>query len=158
MTLGSYLKSGFDDISDVKLLVCVKSIGPKKKITRKKDGEEVDLADVLLFDHTEEVRLKLWGEIIDSAKEWHVGKTVLLISNPSYTLGFTNKGDLGIKQSTMVEVEPDFPYATWLKKYAARLTKKESPVVEFPQEFWDGITQEKGIDTVLFTFADIAEQ
>ncbi|RFU33351.1 Acting on ester bonds protein, partial [Scytalidium lignicola] len=157
MTLDSFIKSGFDDIPDVKLLVCVKSIGPRKKIT-KKDGGEVDLAEILLFDHTEEVRLKLWGEMIESAKEWQAGKTILLLSNPSYTIGFAKKGDLGIKQSTMVEVEPDFPDAVWLRKYAARLRKKESLAVKFPQEFWDGVVKKQGIDMVLFNLADIAEE
>ncbi|KAH8808026.1 hypothetical protein F5884DRAFT_881648 [Xylogone sp. PMI_703] len=157
MILDTYLKSGFEDVPDVKLLICVKSIGPRKKITRK-DGGETELAEVLLFDHTEEIRLKLWGEMIDSAKEWQAGKTVLLISNPSYAVGFGKRGDLGIKQATMVEVEPDFPDAVWLRRYAARLRKKESFVVEFPKAFWDEVVGTKGVDTVLYSLADVAEE
>jgi ssDNA-binding replication factor A large subunit len=88
-------------------LVCVKSIGGKKKISRKDGGGESELAEVMLFDHTGEVRLTVWNEMIESAKSWKPGETVLLISNPGYRVGFNGKGNLAIIGGTMVDVQPE---------------------------------------------------
>jgi hypothetical protein len=156
MTLDSYISSGHDGVAGVKILVCIKSIGARKRITTKK-GAERDLAEIILFDHTAEARCTLWGELIDSAKEWQPGKTILLISNPGYRVGYLGKGNIGIQHSTMIDINPEFPDAHWLRKYAAGLTKRESLCLEFPEDIWDVEAAEHGIYRNLYTLAEIDE-
>ncbi|KAG0652657.1 hypothetical protein D0Z07_0242 [Hyphodiscus hymeniophilus] len=159
ITLDSYLGSGgHDGVVGVKILVCVKSIGPKKRIS-KKTGGECDLAEVMLFDNTGDIRWTLWGETIESAKDWQPGKTILLISNPGYRVeAHSQKGSIGVQQATMVDVDPEFPDAEWLRKFAVGVTKKESLCVEFPGDVFnedviDGA--EYGVNRIMFRLAEI---
>jgi len=154
MTLDNYLSSGHDGVTGVKILVCAKSIGGKKKISRKDGGGEMELADVVLFDHTGEVRLTVWNEIIESAKCWKPAETVLLISNPGYRVGFNGKGNLAIIAGTMVDVEPEGADAEWLRKFAAGLTKKESLCLTVSEE-WDVEACEYGVNRMFFTLAEL---
>jgi hypothetical protein len=159
MTLDSYLGSGgHDGVIGAKILVCVKSIGAKKRISRKTGGES-DLAEVKLFDNTGDIRWTLWGEIIESAKDWQPGKTILLISNPGYRVEmYSGKGSVGIQQGTMVDVDPEFPDAEWLRKFALGLTKKESLCAEFPEELFDEDVvegAEYGVNRIMFRLAEI---
>ncbi|RDW71597.1 hypothetical protein BP6252_08160 [Coleophoma cylindrospora] len=156
MSLESYLTSGHDGVTGVKILVCVKSIGARKKLA-KKGGGECELAEVMLFDHTAEAKLKLWGEMIDSAQDWMPSETILLISNPGFRAEYGGKGSVGIQMRTMVDVDPQFPDAKWLRGYAARLTKKESLGTEFPEGVFDVDAAEHGINKILFTIADVDE-
>jgi hypothetical protein len=161
MTLDSYLSSGgHDGVIGAKILVCVKSIGAKKKIT-KKGGGESELVEVHLFDNTGEVRWTLWGDMIESAKEWQPSKTILLISNPGYRVeAYSGKGSIGMQRATMVDVEPEMKDAEWLRKYALGLTKKESLCVEFPDDLWDEDVvegAEYGVNRILFRLAEIDE-
>jgi hypothetical protein len=159
MTIDSYLGSGgHDGVVGAKILVCVKSIGAKKRISKKTGGES-DLAEVKLFDNTGEIRWTLWGEAIESAKDWQPGETILLISNPGYRVElYSGKGSIGFQHGTMVDVDPDFPDAEWLRKFAVRLTKKESLCVEFPEDVFtedviDGA--EYGLNRIMFRLAEI---
>jgi len=154
MTLDTWLKGGHDGVTGAKILVCVKSLGGRKTI-RKKDGGESDLADVGLFDHTGEVRMTLWNSQIDSCKDWQPGTTILLLSNPGYKLQFSGKGSVGIIHQTMIDIEPDFPDADWLRKYAAGLMKKESLNVAWPVGVWDVEAAEYGVVRMLFTLAEL---
>lgn len=156
MSLESYLASGHDDVTGAKILVCVKSIGGRKKIT-KKDGGECELAEVMLFDHTTDIKLKLWGEMIESSKEWIPSQTILLVSEPDFRVEYSSKGSLGIWMHTMVEIDPDFPDAHWLRDYAARLTKKEGLGIDFPEGIFDIDKAEHGNCRILFNIADIDE-
>lgn len=156
MTVESYLNGGYDGVSGVKLLVCVKSISARKKITRKSGGE-CDLATVLLLDHTGEMRWTIWNEVIDSAKEWQPGKTILLISNPGYKVEYSGKGSVGIMHRTLVDVDPEFQGAEWLGRYVASLMKRESLCLEFPEGLWDVDAAEYGANVILFTLAEIDE-
>lgn len=158
MTLDSYIGSGgHDGVTGVKLLVCVKSIGAKKRISKKAGGES-DLADVILFDHTGDVKITLWNDVIESAKEWQAGKTILLISNPGWIVSqFSAKGKLGITRGAMIEVDPEFADGEWLRKYASGLTKKEAVCVEFPREVWDLEATKSSPVRILFTLRDIDE-
>jgi hypothetical protein len=154
VTLNSYLTSGHDGVRGVKILVCVKSIGQKKHIN-KKGGGECDLIDILLFDHTAELRMTLWNDIIESTKDWQAGKTILLITNPGYRVGFSGKGNIGVQYGTMIEVDPEFPDAHWLRKQAVGMTKRESLCLEFPEDIWDLEAAEYGVQIMLFTFASL---
>jgi hypothetical protein len=156
MTIQSYLGSGHDGVVGAKLLVCVKSIGARKRITTK-SGKECDLSDLWLFDNTGEVKWTVWNEMIDSVKGWEPGKTILLITNPGYRLDFSQKGSVSIQQSTMIDVDPGFPDAEWLRKHAVGLTKKESIALEFPEGVWDVEAAEHGVNRILFTLAEIDE-
>jgi hypothetical protein len=155
MAVKSYLDTGHDGVTGAKLLVCVKSIGSKKKISRKDGGGEYELADVVLFDHTGEVRLTVWNEIIESAKCWKAGETVLLISNPGYRVRGNGKGELGITACTMVDVEPEGQDADWLRQFAVGLTRKESLCFNVPEGVWDIEACEYGVTRMLFTLAGL---
>ncbi|KAF7914941.1 hypothetical protein BELL_0327g00060 [Botrytis elliptica] len=159
MTLEAYLTGGYDGVLDVKLLVCVKSIGAKKKIV-KKDGGESDLIEVILFDHTGETKMKCWSDLIESVKEWIPGKTILLVSNPMHKLDYGGKGIICWGRNTMVDVEPEFADANWLRKWANGLMRKESIGVEFPSEVWGEEDIEEAIygpRTALFGLRDVEE-
>ncbi|TVY82070.1 Meiosis-specific with OB domain-containing protein [Lachnellula suecica] len=154
MNLDSYVGGGHDGVNGAKILVCVKSIGARKKITKKKGGE-CDLAEVLLFDHTGEVRMAVWDDMIESAKEWQPGQTILLISNPGFRVEYSGKGSIGMVRQTMIDIEPDFPDADWLRKHAASLTKKEGLCLEFPEDVWDVEAAEYGAYRPLYTLAEL---
>jgi hypothetical protein len=156
MALDSYTSSGHDGVVGAKILVCVKSIGARKKITTK-SGAERELAEVLLFDHTGEVRWTLWSELIESSKAWQPGKTILLFSNPGYRVQYSGKGSVAVQQSTMIDVDPDFPDADWLRKYAEGLTKRESLCLEFPEGVWDVDAAEYGVYRTLYSLAEVDE-
>jgi hypothetical protein len=154
MTLASYLAGGHDGVSGVKILVCVKSIGQEKKLARKQGGENV-LCDVLAFDHTNEVRLTLWNEIIPSIKTWKPNHTILLISNPGFRVAPTGKGSIGITKGTMVEIDPEFADADWLREYAGSVRQKESLCLRFPEGVWDVEAAERGVNRMFFTIAEL---
>lgn len=156
MTLNSYISGGHDGTIDAKILVCVKSIGARKRITMKNRTER-ELAEIFIFDHTGEVRWTLWEGLIESAKEWLPGKTILLISNPGYQMLPSGKGCLRLQRSTLVDVDPDFPDANWLKKYAEDLIKRESLCLEFPEGIWDVEAAEYGLYRTLYTLAEVDE-
>ena len=118
---------------------------------------EKDLCEVMLFDHTGEVKFSLWGELYEAAKEWQPSVTVLLISNPQFKLDYGGKGAVSVLHSTMVESNPDFPDAEWLRKYAVGRTKKESLCLEFPRGVFDVDAAVYGIYRTFFTLAEVDE-
>lgn len=155
MSVDSWLKGGYDGVKGVKLLVCVKSIGATKKLTIAKTGNECELMDVIVFDDTAEVRMTFWNELIESAREWVPGVTVLLVSSPGYKLGYANKGCITIQYNTMIDVEPRFDGAEWLRRHATSLTKKESLILDIPEDVWDADAAANGIVRIFFTLAEL---
>ena len=109
----------------------------------------------MVFDHTGEVRLTVWNEIIESAKCWKAGETVLLISNPGYRVRGNGKGELGITACTMVDVEPEGQDADWLRQFTTGLTRKESLCLKVPEGVWDIEACEYGVTRMLFTLAGL---
>jgi hypothetical protein len=67
MTLKSFLASGFD-LGEGKVLVCVRSVGPRRTIHPKKREGTIDLVEVGIYDDTANGVLKLWEDKIPSAK------------------------------------------------------------------------------------------
>jgi len=155
VTVSSYATSGgHDGVVGAKILVCVKSIGAKKCIVNK-TGVESNLVEVWLFDHTGEIRWSVWNDLIDSAKEWQPGKTILLISNPGFKIGYPGIGSIRITRDTFIDVDPQYPDAEWLSKYAEGRTKTESMHQEFPEGVWDIEAAEYGANVILFTLAGL---
>lgn len=64
---------------------------------------------------------------------------------------------MAVAHQTMIDVEPDFPDAEWLRKYAAGLMKKESlsSSVVWPEGVWDVDAAEYGVVRMLFTLAEL---
>lgn len=159
MTLKSFIDGGYE-IKDGKVLGCVKSIGPTRKFISKK-GNISDLTEVIIFDDTADIILKLWGSYYLSAKEWTPSRTILLLTNPAFRLEYRGGCSLGVSHATMVNLDPDFPDADWLRKYATSLNKKESVDQTFPNDLWDvggtaGLAM-SGDKRILFTIADVDE-
>ena len=156
MTLKTFLGGG-NEIAEANVLVCVRSIGPRKTIN-KQDRETADLVEITVFDETESCRLTLWEDKIASAKSWQPGRTILLLTDPKLRI-FDLKGvqpEISIGFGTLVDVDPVFPDADWLRQMAANLTKKESVSIPFPETIWDAelVT---GSQT-LFTIADVDQR
>jgi hypothetical protein len=129
MTLGNFTNGGHD-VPQFCLLLCVKGVSPRKKITNAK-GSTVDLVNVLLFDETQEASLTLWGAMSYSAALWTPSETVLMISNPGWKMG--NKDvRLSVTGSTIIDVNPTIEDAEWLRGFASRLTTREHINPEFP--------------------------
>jgi hypothetical protein len=153
MTVKSFLDGG-NEILGAKILVCVKSINPQKTITTKKGLISV-LTEVVLFDDTSSITLKLWGDLGLSAKDWKPSETILLIFHPSYRTEFRGGISIGLTQSSMVDIDPEFPDAKWLRRYAAELSRAESVCQKFPEGFWDVDAAVNGSLRVFFNIADI---
>jgi hypothetical protein len=155
MTLKSFIDGG-NEIPESKILVCVKSIGAKKIITRV-DGVKAALLEVAVFDETAEIVLKLWGDATLSAQDWKPGSTTLLFSSPGFRVEPHRHGTLGLMHHTFVDIDPDFADAQWLRNYAASLRRKKGVKQEFPEGIWDVDVAVNGIHRVLFTIADVDE-
>ncbi|KAL9045884.1 MAG: hypothetical protein Q9214_001151 [Letrouitia sp. 1 TL-2023] len=141
MTLKNLITRGYE-IADVKVLVCVKSIGERKlrkcssnfayqiksdayckrAVTTKKETK-AELVNVVVFDETFATILSLWGQVAASAASWEAAYTTLLISSPGLKSG--NKPAIQITPRTQVDIDPLMADVDWLRKYAQRLTRKE---------------------------------
>jgi hypothetical protein len=154
MSLDSWVNGGHD-VGGSKILVCVRSIGRKKHF-EKKDGGTCELIDMMVFDHTASISLTIWNRMIDGIADWQPGNTILLISNPAYKQAYEGKqGNISILHQTLIDVNPAFSDADWLRKYAVGLTKKESLCLEFPEDTWDIEAAEYGVCRNLFTIAEL---
>lgn len=144
-----------DDLPESRVLVFVKSIGSEKTITTKK-GDTVKLQEVLVCDETAAATLKLWNEANISARDWRPSTTVLLISSPRVR-SEGRRANIGLAPETMVDVDPDFPDAHWLRRYAVAQTRSENVSQVFPDEVWDIKTAVEAPVRILFTIADLDE-
>ncbi|KAI2630108.1 hypothetical protein GGS21DRAFT_545219 [Xylaria nigripes] len=163
MTMKSFLASGYD-FAEGKILVCVRSIGPRRTIHPKTREGTLDLVEVGIYDDTAHCMLKLWEDKIPSAKSWIPNQTILLISRPSCRINdHTNRqgviqAEVGIGYSSMVDVDPDFPEAAWLRNKIQDMAKKESIVMPFPEDIWDLQRAMYGPGRVLYTLAELENQ
>ncbi|KAK3684730.1 hypothetical protein B0T22DRAFT_196272 [Podospora appendiculata] len=157
MNLKAYMAAGYDSISEARLLVCVSSVGPRKSFKSDKIQGNFNVVEVLVFDETADCIMKLWEDKVGSAKAWIPNKTTLLITSPSFSppTKKASKGELGIGISTMIDVDPAFPDADWLHRFAASRMKQESVYIPFPTGIWDVEEAINGFDGALFTLADI---
>ncbi|KAF9700717.1 hypothetical protein EKO04_001890 [Ascochyta lentis] len=128
MTLRSFTDGGYD-VDEPKLLVCVKSIGARKRYINR-NGTTSELLTLGIFDHTADASLTLYSGLCDSASSLQPSKTVLLISNPGWRIEKTAK--LSLNANTRVDIDPDVGDACRLRTLAQRLTKKEHVNPAFP--------------------------
>jgi len=182
MTLKNFSEAG-SDVKDATIVVCVKSIGPRKKCTSSpppyrfqspdtysittaerdgvlvttKKGKPAEKVDVKVFDDTYEATLTLWGCVATSAATWKPSHTILLISNPG--LNVDGRVWLGLKPSTQVDVDPCMEDAEWLREYAHRLVQKNHVNEPFPQggEPGEVFARRSGLIETVFDMEGYAE-
>ncbi|KAI0812113.1 hypothetical protein GGR55DRAFT_612914 [Xylaria sp. FL0064] len=159
MTLKSFLSGGYE-IGAGKIMVCMRSVGPRRNIASKRREAGLSLVEVGIYDDTAHCVLKLWQEKTPSAKSWIPNKTVLLISQPSCNLnGGTNYGaEIGIGYSSMVDVNPDFPEAVWLRNKIQDMARKESVIIPYPADSWHLELAMYGPHRTLYTLAELEDQ
>ena len=151
MTLKSFFEGGHE-LADGRILVCVKSIGGRKKckycpastpkdelvqeadfalLVVTKKGKEAERVDVNVFDDTADAKLTLWGPLCSSPAYWKTSYTILLITRP----GLYGEGRplLSLTNNTHVDVDPCMTDAYWLRGHAQRLTRREHVNPPFPE-------------------------
>ncbi|KAF1971037.1 hypothetical protein BU23DRAFT_537230 [Bimuria novae-zelandiae CBS 107.79] len=153
MTLRNFTDGGFD-VDDCKLLVCVKSIGARKKFTNK-NGTTSDLISIGIFDNTADGYLTLYGSVSESASTWQPSHTVLLIANPGWRIDRTAK--LSLNANTHLHVNPNMADARYVRALAQRLTKKEHVNPPFPSDVFDAKGAENAEVKALFKLREIDE-
>lgn len=134
MTLADFVAGGHD-VRDARVLVCVKSVGAAKRVTpRNGTRPPTSCQTVQLFDSTHAAAsLTLWGVAISSASAWQPSHTVLLLTAPGCrTSGASSTTYISLTSSTLVDVDPTIPDTTWLRAFAARLTRREDVNPPFP--------------------------
>ncbi|KAJ5024156.1 hypothetical protein PSV08DRAFT_184774 [Bipolaris maydis] len=157
MTLKNFMDGGYD-IDEPKLLVCVRSIGAKKKcmlttLDMNRNGTTSELISLGIFDDTVDGLLTLYSSMCDSASLFTPFTTILLISNPSWRIDKTAK--LTITSGSRVDIDPDMGDARRLRAMAQRLTKREhvNPLFTIPQTAIQSF--ENAAIKALYTLADI---
>ncbi|OCK79378.1 hypothetical protein K432DRAFT_299970 [Lepidopterella palustris CBS 459.81] len=153
MTLKNFIDGGYD-VVDARILVCVKSIGARKKFTDK-NGILSEAINIGVFDDTAEGTLTLWGSSTASATPWQPSQTVLLISNPGWRID--RKAWISLTANTHVEVDPCIADAVWLRSFAQRLTKREHINPPYPEGVFDTESAQTSPVRVLYRLADIDE-
>ncbi|KAI0386717.1 hypothetical protein F5Y04DRAFT_288591 [Hypomontagnella monticulosa] len=156
MTLKSFLSTGYD-MGEGKILVCVRSVGPRRTVRSKKRQCDLDMIDVGVFDDTATSVLKLWEDKVPSAKGWIPNQTILLISKPTCRASGASS-ELGIGHNSMIDVDPEFPDADWLRSKVKSMSKKQSVYIPFPTDDWDIEAAIHGPGRTLFTIADVEDQ
>ncbi|KAI0908579.1 hypothetical protein F4824DRAFT_512433 [Ustulina deusta] len=159
MTLKSFLSGGYE-LGTGKVLVCVRSVGPRRSVASKKREASLSLIEVGIYDDTAHCVLKLWQEKIPSAKAWVPNQTVLLVSQPSCSLndGANRHAEIGIGYSSMVDINPDYPEARWLRKKIQEMAKRESVIIPYPGDNWDLQLAMHGPNRTLYTLAELEDQ
>ncbi|KAK3403012.1 hypothetical protein B0T20DRAFT_474813 [Sordaria brevicollis] len=151
-------KRGDDDLTRV--LVCISSVGPRKTLKSNNKSGTLELVEVHVCDETQHCVLKLWNDQITSARTWAAGQTILLITNPKFyprKKANENPG-LGIAMNSIVDVDPEFLDAHWLRRMAENQTKRERVCMPFPDGAWDIEDAINGPNRVLYTLADVDEK
>ncbi|EME50016.1 hypothetical protein DOTSEDRAFT_164931 [Dothistroma septosporum NZE10] len=171
MTLQNFIDGGYD-VTDAKILVVVKSIGAKKRITRK-DESVTENISLHVHDDTAEAVLGLWGtsafspfssdtsgdktdsEAAYTSRGWKAGETVLLVQGPGWKIG--SKTYLNLTAASIVDVDPSLPDAEWLRRWSTRQRSREAINPSFPEDIFDFDAVTTGPVRCLFTLADLDE-
>ncbi|KAJ0162411.1 hypothetical protein CTA2_4611 [Colletotrichum tanaceti] len=159
MTLGQYLKTGHE-IQGARILVCVENVGARKLIMIQDRTREVGLLEVTVFDDTASCVLTLWEDKSDSAKLWKPSETMLLLTSPKLvpsreTKPMPRSAGITLNYNTLVDVDPDFQDAKWLREWVKNRVKKEDEYLPFPKGVWDADQAVHGPFRPLFTLAEV---
>ncbi|KAK0258735.1 hypothetical protein B0A54_15304 [Friedmanniomyces endolithicus] len=171
MTLQNFIDGGYD-VPDARILVVVKSIGPKKRLTRK-DETVTENVNLTVQDDTAEAILGLWGsttasplgrpvsenntnpEAIVARESWKPGETVLLLQGPGCKLNRSTY--LTLTSATIIDVDPDIPDAAWLRRWSLRQRSREAINQPFPEGVFDLNMIKSGPIRCLYTIAELDE-
>ncbi|KAF6826749.1 nucleic acid-binding protein [Colletotrichum plurivorum] len=159
MTLGQYLKTGHDTRGS-RILVCVKSIGSRKRIMVHDHTREAELVEVTVWDDTATCVLTLWEDKANSASLWRPNGTILLLTSPKFIAPrqptpTSSPAGIGLSYNTLVDVDPDFTDADWLRNWVKDTAKKESIYIPFPKDVWNAQEAVHGPLRPLFTLAEV---
>ncbi|KAF7514881.1 hypothetical protein G7054_g14922 [Neopestalotiopsis clavispora] len=132
ISLRSFISSGFD-ICDVQILLCVRSVGPQKKVQRRRREAAVDLVEIGVFDDTATAVLTLWGDHVASAKSFTPNETLLMISQPTCR--------------SFASSNPNCPTSQWLRTKISEISRRDSIVTRIPEGIWDGADIVSGTNT-----------
>lgn len=160
MTLQAFLSSGYE-YEDGKILVCVRSVGLRRTVLSKVREVQLRFVEVGIFDHTAGIMLTLWGDQGPSAAPWVPNKTLLLITAPMYSHAKDDgrqPARLSLQRKTIVEVDPTFERARWLRSTIKRKREKEAFFIHFPTQEWQDLLGTKGPERVLYTIAEMEER
>ncbi|KAI7483291.1 hypothetical protein KC357_g3403 [Hortaea werneckii] len=170
MTLQNFIDGGCDVVG-AKILVVVKAVGAKKSFTRK-DNSMTESISIQIHNDTAHAILGLWGintnsplrqaskdantsnpEAIRSREGWKAGETILLLQSASCKPGRTPY--LSLSSASMVDVNPAFPDAEWLRHWALRQRSRESVNPVFPANTFNLQTLKHGPVRCLYTIAEL---
>ncbi|RMZ35067.1 hypothetical protein D0859_00805 [Hortaea werneckii] len=140
-------------------------------ITRK-DNSMTESISIQIHDDTAHAILGLWGtntnsplrqaskdantsnpEAIRSREGWKAGETILLLQSASCKPGRTPY--LSLSSASMVDVNPAFPDAEWLRHWALRQRSRESVNPVFPANTFNLQTLKHGPVRCLYTIAEL---
>ncbi|KAK3947518.1 hypothetical protein QBC32DRAFT_270655 [Pseudoneurospora amorphoporcata] len=157
---GTHANEKRKDDTLTRVLVCVSSVGPRKTIKTNNEPGTLELVEVHVCDETNHCVLKLWSGQIISARTWTAGHTILLITNPKFCprKRVNENPGLGIALNSIVDVDPNFPDAHWLRRMAEAQAKRERIYIPFPIGIWDVEDAINGPSRVLYTLADVDER
>ncbi|KAH9877719.1 hypothetical protein J1614_002936 [Plenodomus biglobosus] len=157
MTLKGFTDGGYE-VEEPKVLVCVKSIGARKRYLNR-NGTTSTVISLGIFDNTADATLTLYSSLCSSAFYLTPSHSILLISNPGWRIDKTAK--LSLNANSRVDIDPDLGDARRLRALAQRLTKKEHVNPPFPIEHGElgelVNTFKEATQRPLFTLADIDE-
>ncbi|KAK1983259.1 hypothetical protein LZ30DRAFT_748764 [Colletotrichum cereale] len=161
MTLGQYLKTGHDT-RGARVIVCIKGFGARKRIVMQQRTKEAELFEVSVCDDTASCVLTLWEDKTSSAKLWKPNETVLLLTNPKFvpprdTKTIPTSAGISLSYNTLVDVDPDFQDANWLREWITNRFKKEAVFLPFPEGVWNAEVAVHGPVRPLFTLAEVDE-
>ena len=151
MTLEN-LADGGHELHNCRVLVCVKSIGQRKRrkgikiraallwiwlinqVNFKKNSKDhaVDTLEVMVFDDTREVIMSLWEDLINSAFLWTPSRTILLLTNPGWKEG--KLGKVLVNSNTFIDIDPDLYEAEWLRNRAQGMAKRAHVNPPYPDQ------------------------
>ncbi len=157
VTLKEYLVTNHDGTLGTRVLVCIRSIGPRKPVQTRDLGMR-NIINVTVFDETvTSCLLNLWGEQGLASHGWIPGETILLLTNPKVKTNGNAMAELSIGVKSIVDVDPACSESNWLRNMALGKKRKEVVYTPFPTNIFDPAVIKVSENRTLFTIADVDE-